>query len=76
MFLCFKPGDIVLAWVLKIAGSSSKDWVLSTSEVEHGVLIAECEQSGEMMIPWNFTTMQCPITKVEEKWKVAKPIEA
>jgi len=42
MFECFKPGDIILARVLKIAGTSSKEWLLSTAENEHGVLIAEC----------------------------------
>lgn len=57
MFESFKPGDIIIAEVLKIAGTSSKEWILSTAKTEHGVLLAECEQSGELMKPKNYSTM-------------------
>jgi exosome complex RNA-binding protein Csl4 len=74
MYDCFCPGDVIYAKVLKIAGTSSKEWLLSTAENESGVIFAENTLSGELMVPKDWSTMQCPDTRNREKRKVAKPV--
>lgn len=69
----FAPGDIIVAKVLKIAGLASKEWLLSTADKEHGVVFAESQLSGDLMVPKSWNTFQCAKTRTKELRKVAKP---
>ena len=49
MHQCFRPGDIVRASVISLG--DARQYVLSTSGDEYGVMWAKCEETGHAMIP-------------------------
>lgn len=67
---CVRPGDVLLA---RIHANGEKDYILTTAEGELGVVQAICEGSGYEMVAISWKEMQCPVTKVREGRKVAKP---
>lgn len=67
---CVRPGDILLA---RIHANGEKDFILTTAESELGVIQAICEGSGCEMVAISWKEMVCPVTKVKEGRKVAKP---
>lgn len=74
IFNSFRPGDMVRARVVSLGEKSS--YVLSTAGNELGVVLARCDECGEMMSPTSWCEMQCNKTGVREKRKVAKTINA
>ncbi len=72
MHRCVRPGDVILATVLSLG--DSRAYFLSTSANEHGVVIAKSLE-GAMMKPVSYCEMECPVSLVREKRKVAKPPE-
>eukprot|EP00985_Skeletonema_marinoi_P001327 scaffold530_cov148-Skeletonema_marinoi.AAC.9 len=68
---CLRPGDVVLARIHALGGE--KEYILSTAETELGVVKATCESSGYDLVPVSYKEMECPVTKVKEGRKVAKP---
>ncbi|EIE25237.1 hypothetical protein COCSUDRAFT_52805 [Coccomyxa subellipsoidea C-169] len=69
MYSCFRPGDLVRAEVISLGDSRS--YYLSTAKNDLGVVYAK-SLNGAPMIPLSWQEMQCPVTKVVEKRKVAK----
>ena len=67
---CIRPGDVILA---KVHANGERDFILTTADAELGVIQAICESSGCEMTPTSWKEMQCPLTKVKEPRKVAKP---
>ena len=67
---CVRPGDVILA---RIHANGERDYILTTAEGELGVIQAICESSGCVMQPISWKEMQCPVSKVKEGRKVAKP---
>ena len=67
----FRPGDVVLCKLISFG--DDKRYLFTTAEPELGVVYAACRQSGESMIPISHNEMQCPITKIKESRKCAKP---
>lgn len=49
MHNCFRPGDIVRASVISLG--DARQYFLSTSQNEHGVLRAKSEDTGNVLIP-------------------------
>lgn len=74
IFNSFHPGDMVRARVISLGEGPS--YVLSTAGNELGVILAKCDDCGEMMSPVSWCEMQCNKTGVREKRKVAKVINA
>ena len=74
IFNSFRPGDMVRARVISLGEGFS--YVLSTAGNELGVILAKCDDCGEMMSPVSWCEMQCNKTGVREKRKVAKVINA
>ena len=70
MHRCVRPGDVLLASVLSLG--DSRAYYLSTTANEHGVVIARSSE-GATMRPISYCEMECPLTRVREKRKVAKP---
>ncbi|KAL7432717.1 hypothetical protein ACHAXM_003308 [Skeletonema potamos] len=68
---CVRPGDVILARIHALGGE--KEYILSTAETELGVVKATCESSGYDLVPVSYKEMECPVTKVKEGRKVAKP---
>ncbi len=68
---CLRPGDVILARIHALGGE--KEYILSTAETELGVVKATCESSGYDLVPVSYKEMECPVTKVKEGRKVAKP---
>jgi exosome complex component CSL4 len=68
---CIRPGDVILARIHALGGE--KEYILSTAEAEFGVVKATCESSGYDLVPVSYKEMECPVTKVKEGRKVAKP---
>ena len=74
IFKSFRPGDMVRARVISIGEGVS--YVLSTAGNELGVILARCDDCGEMMSPTSWCEVQCNKTGVREKRKVAKVVNA
>jgi exosome complex component CSL4 len=72
MHRCFRPNDIVLASVLSLG--DARAYYLSTCASEHGVSIAKSAE-GARMVPVSWCEMECPLSKVRERRKVAKPAD-
>ena len=73
LLTCFHPGDILRARVITEQGAGNQNsTLLSTVEDEMGVIFARSGESGELMIPRNWETMQCVKTRKKEKRKIAK----
>ena len=70
MHRCVRPGDVVLAAVLSLG--DSRAYYLSTAANDHGVVIAKSSE-GATMKPVSYCEMECPVSHVREKRKVAKP---
>ena len=68
---CFRPGDIIKARVISLG--DSRQYYLSTADVELGVILAKCEHSETMLVPRSWKEMENPQTKNRELRKVAKP---
>ena len=66
----FRPGDIVLAKVVSLG--DARAYYLSSVDVELGVVLARSGEGG-IMQPISFCEMECPISKMREPRKVAKP---
>ena len=62
---------MILARIHALGGE--KEYILSTAEAEFGVVKATCESSGYDLVPVSYKEMECPVTKVKEGRKVAKP---
>lgn len=71
IFSSYRPGDIILAKILSLG--DSRRYFLTTVEADLGVLKATCASSGKEMVPISWKEMQCPVTKVKEARKCAKP---
>lgn len=69
----FRPRDVVRARVISLG--ESQDYGLSTAESELGVVFATSAHGGRM-IPYSWSEMQCIETKINEKRKVAKVVDA
>eukprot|EP00899_Mesostigma_viride_P007891 jgi/Mesvir1/17102/Mv07537-RA.1 len=69
LFKCFRPNDIVKADVLSLGDARS--YYLSTARNELGVVFAR-SLAGFPMVPISWEEMQCPVTLVKERRKVAK----
>jgi len=67
---CIHPGDVILA---RIHANGEREYILTTAEAELGVIQAICESSGCVMQPISWKEMECPVSKVKEGRKVAKP---
>ena len=67
---CIHPGDVILA---RIHANGEREYILTTAEAELGVIQAVCESSGCVMQPISWKEMICPVSKVKEGRKVAKP---
>jgi len=67
---CVHPGDVILA---RIHANGEREYILTTAEAELGVIQAICESSGCVMQPISWKEMICPVSKVKEGRKVAKP---
>uniref|UniRef100_A0A7S1VC51 Exosome complex component CSL4 C-terminal domain-containing protein n=1 Tax=Grammatophora oceanica TaxID=210454 RepID=A0A7S1VC51_9STRA len=65
-----RPGDIVLCRILGMG--DARRYMLSTAEVELGVVRATSVSSGKPMVPISWKEMQCPETGVKESRKCAK----
>ena len=74
IFNSFRPGDMVRARVISLGEGPS--YVLSTAGNELGVILARCDECGEMMSPVSWCEVQCNKSGVREKRKVAKVINA
>ena len=64
---------MILARIHALGGE--KEYILRTAEAEFGfgVVKATCESSGYDLVPVSYKEMECPVTKVKEGRKVAKP---
>ena len=71
MHECFMPGDIVRAQVSSLG--DSRQYFLSTAEVDFGVILAKAQTTGNLMTALSWKEMEDPITKEKELRKVAKP---
>jgi len=69
--LAYRLGDVLLARVISLG--DSRQFFLSTAEDELGVVDANCMESGRAMVPCSYKEMMCPVTKVKETRKVARP---
>mmetsp|Transcript_21014 Transcript_21014/g.48538 ORF Transcript_21014/g.48538 Transcript_21014/m.48538 type:complete len:207 (-) Transcript_21014:894-1514(-) len=67
---CYRPGDFVLARILSLG--DARRYLLTTAEPELGVIRA-VGQSGKPMVALSWKEMECPVTKVKEARKCAKP---
>lgn len=74
IFNSFRPGDMVRARVISLGEGPS--YVLSTAGNELGVILAKCDECGDMMSPVSWCEVQCNKSGVREKRKVAKVINA
>lgn len=69
---CFKPGDIVRAFIISLGDGSN--YYLSTAKNDLGVVFARSEGgAGGFMYAVDWQTMICPETGIIEKRKCAKP---
>lgn len=66
----FLPGDVIRAEVLSLGDARS--YFISTARAELGV-VHSLSEVGEPMVPVSWEEMECPVTKVRVKRKVAKP---
>ena len=57
----------------RIHANGEREYILTTAEAELGVIQAICESSGCVMQPISWKEMICPVSKVKEGRKVAKP---
>lgn len=73
VFPSFRPRDVLRARVIGLG--ESYGYVLSTAENELGVVFATSEQGGKM-VPVSWCEMQCTVTRVRERRKVAKVVNA
>lgn len=67
---CLRPGDVILA---RVHANGERDYILTTADAELGVIQAICESSGVEMQAVSWKEMECPVSKVREGRKVAKP---
>ncbi|CAG7785790.1 unnamed protein product [Allacma fusca] len=67
----FGVGDIILA---RVVGIGEGDFIMSTSEDALGVASAT-SPAGYQMIPIDWTTMECPVSKARVSRKVAKIVQ-
>lgn len=74
IFDSFRPGDMVRARVISLGEGQS--YVLSTAGNELGVILARCDECGEMMSPVSWCEVQCNKSGVRVKRKVAKVVNA
>lgn len=68
----FRPNDIIRAKVISL-GDSSRNLYLTTAAEDLGVLVAKNEISGELMLPYDWTSMIDAKNGYQENRKVAKP---
>lgn len=68
----FRPNDILKAKVISL-GDSSRSLYLTTAAEDLGVVVAKAEQSGRLMLPYDWTSMIDLNGNHQEKRKVAKP---
>lgn len=68
----FRPNDILKAKVISL-GDSSRSLYLTTAAEDLGVVVAKAEQSGKLMLPYDWTSMIDLNGNHQEKRKVAKP---
>lgn len=68
---CFIPGDIIRAKIGSF-GDSKKLQLITTDE-DCGVIFARSQLTGQLMLPFSFEEMICPVSETKEKRKVAKP---
>ena len=71
MHECFMPGDIVRAQVSSLG--DSRQYFLSTAEVDFGVILAKAQNTGNLMTALSWKEMEDPFTHEKELRKVAKP---
>lgn len=71
MHQCFRLGDIVLARV--VSPGDARAYYVSTAADELGVVIARHSESQATMVPVSWREMECPVTKIRERRKVARP---
>ncbi len=71
MFDCFKPGDVILAKI--ISTDLTNLILLSTVDVDHGVVFGRSLLSENLMMPISFDKMLCMDSGIYERRKVAKP---
>ena len=74
IFDSFRPGDMVRARVISLGEGQS--YVLSTAGNELGVILARCDECGEMMSPVSWCEVKCNKSGVRMKRKVAKVVNA
>jgi exosome complex component CSL4 len=68
----FRPNDIIKAKVISL-GDSSRNLYLTTAAEDLGVLLAKNERSGQLMLPFDWTSMIDVKSGLQEKRKVGKP---
>jgi len=68
----FRPNDIIKAKVISL-GDSSRNLYLTTAAEDLGVLLAKNERSGQLMLPFDWTSMVDVKNGLQEKRKVGKP---
>lgn len=73
IYRSFRPNDIVLAKVISLGDSRS--YFLTTNEPELGVVLAR-SADGAVMKPISHNELECPVSAVRERRKVAKPAKA
>ena len=72
MVECFRPRDIVKGKVISL-GDSIRSVYVSTGGEELGVLVAEQEETGKMMLPYDWESMVDVENSLKEKRKVCRP---
>lgn len=72
MMECFREKDIVRGKVISL-GDSIRSIYLSTAGEELGVLIAQNEETGRLMLPFDWSTMIDPQEMIKESRKVCRP---
>ena len=68
----FRPKDIVKAKVLSL-GDSVRSVYLTTASEDLGVLVAQHEQTGRLMLPYDWSSMVDVENSLKENRKVCKP---
>jgi exosome complex component CSL4 len=69
---CYRPGDLVAAACASLGAGGSNAYLLSTTDVSHGVVYARSEATGNVLRAASFEAMEDPVTGAREKRKVAK----
>lgn len=72
IYKSFRPGDVVLGRVVSLG--DARFYYVTTADAHLGVVFARSPE-GHTMVAVSHQEVECPVTKVREWRKVAKPRE-